>query len=84
MKNTWLYYSLISIPLLLLALLINMGMASQLVFVIGLLLYVLLFRPVIDYLRLKSKAKDGDRGKEWMIFIPFYGHFKYFRELYLP
>ena len=67
------------------ALLILMGKAHQLSsgqFVLSLVVYFFLFRPVTDYYRLLNKGiiKVNDF---WKCFSPFL-QMQYFKELYLP
>jgi len=81
MKNIWIYYLLIISPLILLGFL-GSGTLGDTGFVIFLLVYVLLYRPLIDGLRLKAVCDLGSR-ELYKLYIPFYGHTKYFKQLYL-
>jgi len=77
MKSTALYYILIIIPLMLAAYLVFAGFQTG--FIISLAMYVLIYRPVTDYYRLKSKGIDIKFGE---IYNPSVKS-KYFKALYL-
>ena len=81
MKNLIFYYLLIVTPFLAI-LFLGRDIMDSTQFTIALLTYVLIYRPVTDYYRLK--AVTGFKGDKLLtLVIPFYGHFKYFKELYL-
>jgi len=77
MKNTVVYYLAIITPLILIAYLFVGNYKTH--FVFSLLAYVLVYRPVIDYLRLKSK---GENIKFTEIYHPLI-HLKKFKSLYM-
>ncbi len=81
LKNIWIYYLVISIPLLLLILGAKSGNLNSLHFVVGLFVYMI-FRIFTDFYRLyyKNVILKKDFFKS---IIPFYFHFKYFKDLYL-
>jgi len=80
MKNLFIFYLVtifIPIPILIWFALNEMND----LFVISLLVYALLYRPIFDYLRLKGKVK-ADNNNMWKFFIPFWS-LKWFKSLYL-
>lgn len=81
MKNIYIYYMAILIPLILIVGLITYDFISSTLFVILLMSYALLYRPIVDGLRLVNK---GLIGKEdiWKMIKPV-KHIEYFNELYL-
>lgn len=81
LKNTFIFYVLIVSPLLILFQ-FHEWMGST-VFLVSLALYVLVYRPIVDGVRLKVVAGiPSDELRK--LYIPFYGHVRYFKELYLP
>jgi hypothetical protein len=77
--KTFLYYLAISIPLALIyALSLNYGRISL---IIGLLIYLVVYRPIVDFYRLQSKGVDISL-KDIYLKIFFYYHIKYFKKLY--
>jgi len=78
MKNLLVYYSAIIIPLLILFLLMNK--ISSVTFSVVLLVWALIYRPVVDGIRLIELGfiKKTDF---WKTFIPFY-KIKWFSKLY--
>jgi len=82
MKNIIVYYSAILLPLLALIYLLDQNYNPGW-WMIGLFLsYPLIYRPLIDQWRLKSKGIIV-KGSFWTALIPSF-HRKYFRALYLP
>jgi len=80
MKNLFIFYLVtifIPIPILIWFALNEMND----LFVISLLVYALLYRPIFDYLRLKGKGK-AENNNMWKFFIPFWS-LKWFKSLYL-
>ena len=69
MKYTFTYLLLIFLPFLSLIFLTRNGYLDSFEFVVGLFSYVLLYRPVIDFLRLKSKGilNSSDWGMKYFI-----------------
>jgi len=80
MKNTALYYLAIVTPLGILIFLTLIKQIDNLWFVIFLLSYALVYRTIIDYLRLISKDVIA-KNEFWKILIPG-SRIKYFKELY--
>ena len=79
MKSLITYYLLaIILPVLLLALLIQNGYKNT--FVITLLFFALIYRPLLDGNRLIKKGVIK-KNEIWKLFV-FYGHIKWFRKLY--
>ncbi len=76
MRNLFIYYVIILMPLLGLFFIDN---ANSGYFVIYLFIYVLVYRPIVDITRLKEKNINAVNIKS---LIPFYLHIKYFKELY--
>jgi hypothetical protein len=81
MKNLYIYLLSIVIPLVLL-LILGMNVLEPTSFVILILVYIVIYRPIIDGLRLNSITNIGSSEK-WKLYIPFYGHLKFFKQLYL-
>ncbi len=81
MKNIFIYYLafMIGPGILMYYLLSN---ENNVGFVIAILIYALIYRPIIDGLRLISKQVITKR-QFWKLFIPFW-HAKWMKELYLP
>jgi hypothetical protein len=82
MRNIFAYYSVIILPF---AALIYLSSVNYIPtwWAIGLILaYAVVYRPIIDYLRLKSKGVITKKDF-WKAFNPFFQS-KYFRALYLP
>lgn len=79
MKNTFVYYLVIIVPLLLLVWAIKVSPNNY--WAIGILLYATVYRFLTDWLRLKSKGVEGD-FQAWKLIIPLY-RLKYFKKLYL-
>lgn len=77
MKNLFVYYLVILMPLLGLFFINN---SNPVYFVIYLFTYILLYRPIVDITKLKEKNIDAFNAKA---LIPFYLHVRYFRELYM-
>ncbi len=81
MRNIWIYYLLIVVPLILLGSLGSEVLGGS-AFLIYLLAYALVYRPIVDGARLKA-VSDISSSELWKLYIPFYGHAKYFKQLYL-
>ena len=77
MKNLFIYYIVILMPLLGLFFIND---SNPIYFVIYLFVYILIYRPIVDIRRLKEKNIDALNLKS---LIPFYLHTKYFKELYI-
>jgi hypothetical protein len=82
MKNIFVYYSAIILPFAALTYLRIADYISGWWFAGLLLSYVLMYRPIIDYWRLKSKGIIV-KGYFRKVFIPSF-YRKYFKALYLP
>jgi hypothetical protein len=69
MKSTLVYYLYVFLPILALIFLISEGYFNSFEFVSGLFTYVIIYRPVIDFLRLKLKGilNASDWGKNYFI-----------------
>ena len=69
MKSTLVYYLYVLLPILLLIFLTREGYFDSFEFVFCLFSYVIIYRPVIDFLRLKSKGvlSTSDWGKGYLI-----------------
>jgi|WetSurSiteA1Bulk_404760.scaffolds.fasta_scaffold01010_7 hypothetical protein len=78
MKNLLVYYLSIISPLAVLALLLFEGMKVE--FVIGILVYASVYRPVTDGFRLLAKGKI-QKDEFWKLFIPFWS-IQWFKSLY--
>jgi hypothetical protein len=79
MKSLITYYLFaIILPVFILALLIQNEYKNT--FVISLLFFALVYRPLLDGNRLIKKGVIKKR-EIWKLFV-FYGHIKWFRELY--
>jgi hypothetical protein len=78
--KTFVYYALIFIPLLLLLLLSKQ--IGGVFLAIGLLFYAIVYRPIIDYFRLKEKQVNISFS-QLMLREFFYYPKKYFKKLYL-
>ena len=80
MKNIFIYYLafMIGPSILMYYLLSN---ENNVGFVIAILIYALIYRPIIDGLRLISKQVITKR-QSWKLFIPFW-HIKWMKDLYL-
>lgn len=80
MKNIVVYYIMIIAPLILLYFI---GKYSAVAFVIGLIIYIFIYRIIIDGLRL-AKKKIISKNEIWKLGLTFGGYIsKYFKELYL-
>jgi hypothetical protein len=81
LKNIFIYYLLIVLPLLVLAFGIKSEWISSVTFAIGLLVYALVYHPLISGMRLIAlgKIKPSMLGYN---FIPFWNG-KYFASLFL-
>jgi hypothetical protein len=69
MKSTFVYYLLIFLPILCIIFLTREGYINSFEFITSLFTYLIVYRPVIDFLRLKSKGilNASDWGKEYVI-----------------
>jgi hypothetical protein len=81
MKNTFIYYCAIMIPMFVLVLAAKNHVLSSTAFVVLLGLYLLIYRTITDSVRLISKNIISKKDF-WKLLLPG-SHFKYFRELYL-
>jgi len=77
MKNILIYYVLIFLPLIFLIYVAYTY--NNILFFILLSLYVLIYRPIIDFKRLKIKGVDINFFKLYNPIV----YLKYFKELYL-
>jgi len=77
MKNLFIYYIIILMPLLGLFFINDSNPVN---FVIYLFVYILVYRPIVDITRLKEKNIDALNLKS---LIPLYLHIRYFKELYI-
>ncbi len=77
MKQLLIYYFQILLPI---PLLVSLANISSISFVVGLILYVLIYRPLVDGYRLLSKGIIS-KNEFFKIFIPLW-RLKYFTELY--
>lgn len=82
LTNIWVYYFAIITPLIILILSRKLFYINSNTFVILLLLYVSIYRTLIDGYRLYYK-NIIDRKDIWKRSIPGWFPFKYFKELYL-
>lgn len=80
LKNILVYYALMFTPLI--ALFYVSRQINSSAFVICFLTYLLLYRPVLDRLRLIDKGVM-DRKKASRFYFPGLSYY-YFKELYLP
>ena len=78
MTNTFVYYLVILIPLLLIVWAIKTMENNY--WAIGIILYATVYRFFTDWLRLKTKGVDDD-FQAWKLLIPLY-RIKYFKKLY--
>ena len=80
LKNVFIFYLFLFIPLIILVLLAAQGLINSLTFFICLLIYALVYNPAICGMRLISmdKIKQSDFFKN---FIPFWSK-KYFKSLF--
>lgn len=74
MKKLVIYYLIVLLPIFGL-----ITIHDSFTFCVGLLLYVIAYRPLVDYMRLKS-LNINEKFSSY--FIPFYIHTKYFKKLY--
>lgn len=81
MKNLFVYYIFILAPVGLLIWLSKAELVSTNVFVVSFFFYVLIYRTIVDGIRLLDK-KVIKRGDIWKLLIPG-SRIKYFKELYL-
>ncbi len=80
MKKLIVYYFLIITPFAVLIYATKNGLINSSWFVALLFIYVLIYRTLTDYVRLRSKNIIG-KNQFWKILIPG-ARIKYFRELY--
>lgn len=80
MKNIWVYYAAIFLPLALIIILSNHDVLTSWPFIISLLLYVFVYRTLVDGKRLVSK-KIIPNNDIWKLLIPG-TRFEYFKALY--
>lgn len=69
MKTTLFYYLFAFLPIITLYFLSKESYFNSFEFVTGLFIYVTIYRPVIDFLRLKAKGilKASDWGRDYVI-----------------
>ncbi len=77
MKNLAVYYLEVLFPFIIILILFKSDYSF--VAVISLLIYAALYRPLIDYQRLKSKGVVNESF--WKLYIPLF-RIKYFKQLY--
>jgi len=81
MKSSILYYLVITVPFV--ALLYGgLDKIDSALFIVLLLTYVFIYRPITDYLRLLSRNIIG-RKDFWRTYMPS-SRIKYFKALYFP
>ncbi|EGV43103.1 hypothetical protein BZARG_1026 [Bizionia argentinensis JUB59] len=80
MKNLLLFYSAIIVPLVLIIVFTNADLLTSWQFVTALVIYVFVYRTLVDGKRLVSKNKIENRDI-WKLLIPGF-RFKYFKTLY--
>jgi uncharacterized membrane protein len=80
LKNLGLFYLMIVVPIATLLLLLKEGQISSQFFTIGLLVYFLVYHPLISGLRLVQSGKI-EQSKFWYNFIPGWNT-KYFSFLF--
>lgn len=79
MKQLITFYILILLPLFFIFYIIpKLGLGSTW-FLVALSIYCLIYRPVVDYQRLKGRGIV--RESFWKLYIPLF-RFRYFKELY--
>ena len=78
MKNIYLFYVVILIPLVLLFMMTKH--TTPAVFVTALVLYIFVYRTFTDGMRLYAKGKIAKKDI-WRLIIPGY-RFRYFKDLY--
>jgi len=82
MKNLAIYYLAILVPFGIIIWLGNINEISRTVFWALLLIYLFIYRPFTDGLRLIDKGLI-DKKEIWKLMIPG-NHMKYSKDLYLP
>jgi hypothetical protein len=80
LKNIAFYYLLIVLPLAAIVIFVRMGQINSEVFFVAILIYALLYHPMISGLRLLSAGKI-QRSDFMYNFIPFW-NLKYFEFLF--
>jgi hypothetical protein len=80
MKNTFLYYLVITAPLLILFILLLSHSISNSIFAILLITWAIIYRPILDGIRLINKGVIN-KNEIWKLFVPFW-RYKWFKELY--
>jgi uncharacterized membrane protein YdjX (TVP38/TMEM64 family) len=81
MKNTIIYLLVTILPLPIYVYLGKFGIISSQEFVLLLLMYAFIYRPITDYYRLKQKGLIS-KEEFWKSFLPGYFQQKYFLRLY--
>ncbi len=81
MKKRNIYLFLICFPLIVIAFLVYFIKAGNHWPVILLLIYLFIYRPVIDYRRLAEKKLIASK-EIWKLYLPFF-YFKNFKALYI-
>ncbi len=82
MKNRFVYYLFIGIPLVGLIFMVKNQAISPTVFFWGLMFYAFIYHPTISAIRLYEKG-DISKSEIWNIYVPFFGEMKYFKQLFL-
>ncbi len=77
MRNTIIFYLVTILPLLISVYLGKFGIISSEEFVLLLLIYAFIYRPIADYSRLKQKGLIS-KNEFWKSFLPGYFQLKYF------
>lgn len=80
MKNSILYYLVISIPLFILIYLLKSDRIDVTPFLISIFSYAFVYRMITDYYRLLSR-KALEKKELWKLIIPG-ARIKYFKQLY--
>ena len=80
MKNTFLYYLAILLPLIAILLMAYTHYAVY-TWVVLLLIYGVIYRPLVDGVRLIQKGVIR-KSEIWKLFVPFFYHGKWFKQLY--
>jgi len=80
MKSLLVYYLSITIPLLALILLVSFHSIDSITFVILLMIWAFIYRPITDGMRLINKGII-QKKEFWKLFVPF-RRYDWFMELY--
>ena len=74
------FYPLIILPFALLFYLSIIEILGSVAFMIGLIVYIILYRPAIDFFRLRSRGVEIGITNMYKSFLSI--HYKYYKELY--